>query len=145
MSSQHNIGAGPIAPENNPPINPQYYQPSVFQITAISLGRSTTVTTSVDHNYVIGQNVRLIIPPTYGSFQLNESQGLVTSIPTANQVVINIDSSSNVNAFVSSPTYGPTKPQIAAIGDVNSGQINSSGPSNTITFIPGSFIDISPA
>lgn len=136
---------GPIAPENNPPINPQYYQPSVFAITAITLGTTTTIMTLVNHNYVIGQLIRLIIPPTYGSFQLNERQGYVIAIPAANQVVVNIDSSLNVNAFIESPSYGPTLPQILAIGDINSGPINNSGPTKQSTFIPGSFINISPA
>jgi hypothetical protein len=135
---------GPIAPENNPPINPQYYQPSVFDITAIALGVNTTVTTSVAHNYVIGQNVRLLIPAAYGSIQLNEQQGLVIAIPATNQVVLNINSAQNVDPFIAMPAYGPTPPQIAAIGDQNSGTINTTGRSNTGTFIPGSFIDISP-
>ena len=143
MSSQHNITPGPIAPENNPPINPQYYQPSVFNISAISLGVTTTITTSVDHNYVIGQNTRLLIPQTYGSYQLNELTGLVIQIPAADQVVLNINST-GANTFIPSPTYGPTKPQIVAIGDVNSGPVNANGRSSTGTFIQGSFINISP-
>jgi hypothetical protein len=134
---------GPVPPENNPPINPQYYQPSLFFISAIALGNSTTVTTSVNHNYVIGQLVRLLIPPTYGSFQLNEQQGYVTSIPSANQVVVNINST-QANAFVPSPTYGPTPPQIVAVGDQSSGQISATGNVQIKTYIPGSFINISP-
>ena len=134
---------GPIAPESNPPINPQYYQPSVFYISAITLGNTTTVTTSVNHNYVIGQLFRLLIPPTYGSVQLNQQQGYVIGIPAADQVVVNINST-KANAFVASPTYGPTPPQIVAIGDQNSGQISSTGNVQINTYIPGSFINISP-
>lgn len=134
---------GPIAPENNPPINPQYYQPSVFDISAIALGTSTTVTTSVNHNYVIGQLVKLLIPFTYGSVQLNGQEGYVITIPAANQVVVNIDST-RANSFIASPTYGPTPPQIIAVGDINSGQISSSGNVQINTYIPGSFRDISP-
>lgn len=135
---------GPIAPQNNPPINPQYYQPSQFFISAISLGVTTTITTSVNNNYAVGQVVRLLIPPTYGTYQLNEQTAQVINIPAANQVTLNINSK-GYNAFIPSPAYGPTKPQIIAIGDVNSGVINASGRSSTGTFIPGSFIDISPA
>jgi len=134
---------GPIAPENNPPINPQYYQPSVFVISDITLGQNTTITTSVDHNYVVGQNVRLLVPPTYGTYQLSELSGYVISIPAADEVVVNINST-NMNAFIPTPAYGPTPPQIVAIGDVNTGQINT-GRSGNPTYIPGSFIDISPA
>ena len=134
---------GPIAPESNPPINPQYYQPSVFYISAITLGNTTTVTTSVNHNYVIGQLFRLLIPPTYGSVQLNQQQGYVIGIPAADQVVVNINST-KANAFVAVPAYGPTPPQIVAIGDQNSGQISSTGNVQINTYIPGSFINISP-
>jgi hypothetical protein len=134
---------GPIAPESNPPINPQYYQPSVFTISDINLGSLTTITTSVNHNYVVGQNTRLLIPVPYGSTQLNEQEALVISIPAANQVVLALNSS-NVSAFIASPFYGPTPPQIVAVGDQNSGQINGAGRSVQGTYIPGSFIDISP-
>lgn len=133
---------GPIAPENNPPINPQYYIPNVFDISSIGLGSSTTITTSVDHNYVVGQLIRLLIPLTYGSFQLNGLTGYVTSIPAPDQVVINIDST-NANAFVIGATTTPA--QIVAVGDINSGVINAEGRINNGTFIPGSFINISPA
>lgn len=151
---------GPQAPENNPPIEPQWFQPSVFPITAISFGTSTTVTTGtafgVSNNYVVGQLVKFLIPPTYGAQQLNGQIGYVTSIPGANQVTVDINTSNNklYNAFIPSPSYGPTPPQIIAIGDINSGSINSriipinSRPLNQTveqqTFINGSFINISP-
>lgn len=134
---------GPIAPENNPPITPQYYQPGIFDISAITIGPTTTVTTTVNHNYVMGQLVRLLISQLYGSFQLNEQQGTVVLIPSPNQVVLNINST-NADHFISNPSSGTTQPQIVAIGDVNSGTINATGRSNTGTYIPGSFIDISP-
>jgi hypothetical protein len=138
-----NTFPGPVPPESNPPINPQYYAPRQFFISNVALGTTTTVTTSVNHDYVVGQLVRLLIPPTYGCSQLNEQQGYVLSIPAANEVVVGIYSAGG-NAFISSPTYGPTKPQIIAVGDVNNGVINSSGRTNTGTFIPGSYINISP-
>ena len=208
----------PIPAYSNLPINAQYYQPSQFNISAITLGLYTTVTTSVDHNYVVGQLVRLLVPVIYGSYQLNETEGYVLSIPAANQVVVSIDSS-QANAFIASPytatitaitqaaqavvtannsflrgnsvqitgvsgmtqinglvgiiqVSGATSftlninssafsaytsggvatlfnvpqiyAQILAIGDVNTGTTNSSGRSNNGTYIPGSFIDISP-
>lgn len=132
---------GPIAPESNPPINPQYYKPSVFAISAIALGETTTVTTSVDHNYVIGQVVRLLIPESYGSFQINGQSGNVIVIPAPNQVIVTINST-NTNAFQIGSTTTPA--QIIAIGDVNTGPINANGPRQTSILIPGSFQDISP-
>ena len=134
---------GPIAPQNNPPINPQYYQPRIYYITAISEGPTTIITTSTNHDYVIGQEVRLVIPPSYGAQTLNQQTGYVIAIPAANQVVTTINSL-GVNPFNPTPSYGPTQPQIVAIGDVNSGPINATGRSNTGTFIEGSFINISP-
>lgn len=133
----------PIPAYSNLPIEAQYYQPSRFVISAISLGVSTTITTSNSMNYVVGQSIRLIIPPSFGSRQLNERQGYITSILSPTQVVVAIDSSQNVDPFIlaSSSTYA----QILAIGDVNTGVINDMGNVVTGTNIPGSFINISPS
>lgn len=132
---------GPIAPYNNVPIAPQNYQPRFYFIEGVTLGATTIVTTTVDHDYVIGQECRLIIPPRNGCRQLNGKTGFVISIPASDQVEININSSMNVNVFVTSSAN--TQPQILAIGDINTGQINT-GRSNNLTYIPGSFINISP-
>lgn len=138
----------PIPPYSNLPINAEFFQPSQFFISAITLGLTTTVTTTADMNYVVGQQVRLIIPPTFGCRQLNESQGYVLSIPSPTQVVLSIDSSQNVDTFKSSTAT--TQPQILAIGDVNTGYVSTTGRSiptvngNTQITIPGSFINISP-
>lgn len=139
---------GPIPPFNNPTIEPGFFEPSQFVISALSFGQITTVTTSVNHNYVVGQLVRLLIPSSYGSIQLNEKTGFVISVPTTNSVVIGINST-GTNPFIASPTFLPfqsrTQPQIVAAGNQNSGQLNASGRSSVGTFIPGSFINISPA
>ena len=132
---------GPIALYNNLPIEPQWYQPRSWFISTISLGATTTVTTTVNHDYVVGQQCRLIIPPESGCRQLNEQTGIVLSIPAVNQVILNINSSRDVDAFTVSSAR--TQPQILAIGDVNSGVTNL-GRTNNTTYIPGSFIDISP-
>lgn len=135
------IFPGPIAPENNPPIHPEYFLPRVFDISAMGLGQITTVTTSVDHDYAVGQLIRLLIPLTYGAYQLNGQIGYVLAIPSANQVITTINSI-NCNAFVIGATT--TQAQIVAVGDVNTGTINTQGRINNGTFIPGSFLDISP-
>jgi hypothetical protein len=134
---------GPIAPENNPPIHPEYFKPRVFDIAAIANGLSTLVTTTVKHDYVVGQEVRFLISQLYGERQLNEKTGLVTSIPAINQVVVNIDSSF-FDVFVPNLTSNTTQPQIVAIGDINSGAINRHGRVRNHPYIPGSFRDISP-
>ena len=130
----------PIPAYSNVPIQAQFYEPSQVFISAISLGQTTTVTTTVNHNYVIGQLCRLIIPPSFGTRQLNEQSGYVLSIPAANQVVLSINST-GYDAFISSSAT--TKPQILAIGDINTGASNTT-PSSQQTFISGSFINISP-
>ncbi len=131
---------GPVPPYSNVNIAPQNYQPSQFFISAITLGSTTFVTTLVNNNYVIGQQVKLVIPPSNGCRQLNGQQGIVLSLPAANQVEININSYQNVDQFVSS--LAANQPQILAIGDINNGQTNANGPKVT-TYVQGSFINIS--
>lgn len=140
---------GPIAPENNPVINPQYFQPSRFSLQSISQGVTTTVTMypttirgfTVLPNYVIGQKVRFIMTPQSRMGQINNQEAYVIDVPSDVSVVVDIDSRF-FDSFVSG--QGNTPAQIIAIGDVNSGQINSSGLINNITYINGSFINISP-
>lgn len=147
MASVGTVVSYPIPAYANVPIDADFYQPSRFVISAITESLTTTITTSVDHNYVVGQQVRLVIPAPYGAYQLNGLQAMVLSIPATTQVVLNIDSRL-FDAFISSPVFvtgqNLSVPQILAIGDNNSGQINSSGRSNLGTVIPGSFENISP-
>jgi|SRR5579885_94739 len=149
MSTYPPSQSAPFAPERNPTIEPQYYKPSRFTISAIGLGATTTVTVNqssfgVNDNYTVGQLVRFTIPPTYGTRQLDQMTGYVISLPTTNQFVVNINSTF-FTPFVSSPSYGPTPPQVVGVGDVNTGTTNASGRANTATAIPGSFINTSPA
>ncbi len=141
MSSAPPLLNGPIPPYNNPNIEPQNFEPSRFVISDITLGSTTLVMTSVNHNYVIGNLCRLIIPKGYGCTQLNETQGYVLSIPSSTQVELLLNSSGG-NAFISASLR--QQPQILAIGDINQGVTNSNGRKSTGTFIPGSFINISP-
>lgn len=124
----------------NLPIQPEFYKPNFFLISAIVLGQQTVITTSVNHNFVIGQQVRLIIPPTFGTRQLNEKSAIVIALPASNQVTLDIPSI-GMDAFVNSSTT--TKAQILPIGDVNSGQINGNGVNSNLEYIPGSFQNIS--
>lgn len=142
MTTLSGVVSYPIPLYANVPIQAQYYQPSRYVISAVTLGLTTIVTTSVAHNYVIGQTARMIIPPSFGCRQLNEVQGYVLSIPSTTQVELSIDSSKNVDAYIASSAT--TVAQILAIGDLNSGQINANGNLNTLTYIPGSFLNISP-
>lgn len=141
MAQQGTVISFPIPSYQNLPIDADFYQPSQFFISNITLGQSTTVTTTVNHNYVLGQECRLIIPSSNGCRQLNQLLGYVSSIPSPNQVVLNINSSRNVDPFTSGT--GIEQPQILAIGDINNGQTNT-GRTNNLTYPPGAFINISP-
>lgn len=132
---------GPIALYNNLPIQ-HFYQPKRHIISDVILGRNTIVTTLGDMFYVVGQEIRLLIPTEFGCRQLNDVKGYVLEILASNQVLTSIDSSQNVDNFISS--IAPTKPEILAIGDVNSGQVNTNGRNDLQNNIPGSFINTSP-
>jgi len=133
----------PIPAYSNVPIQPLYYAPSRFVINAITTGVTTLVSTSIAHNYVIGQLVRLIIPIGYGSRQLNGQSGYVISIPSTTSFVLDLNSQNN-DAFIASPSISTTgNAQCLAIGDANNGSINTTN-SNLFYNIPGAFIDISP-
>jgi hypothetical protein len=136
------MARGPTPPENNPPINPQYFQPSRFVISAITRGQITTVTTSVNHNYVVGQQIRLLLPKGFGCRDLNETTSFVQSVPAANQIVLSLYSVGQM-AF-NGAALSTVQPQTIAMGNINTGAINASGPSSTLTYIPASFINISP-
>ncbi len=131
----------PIPPYQNFPIRSEFYIPSRFVISAIILGQTTIVTATTDMNYVIGQQVRLLIPSSYGTYQLNGVSAYVISLPDTTQVELDIDSNGMDILHSSSNT---TLPQIIAIGDVNQGVISNIGPDVPSTAIPGSFINISP-
>lgn len=132
----------PIPAYQNLPIQANFYSPSRFVIQNISLGTTTTVTATQDMNYVVGQECRLLVPASFGSYQLNNITGFVVGLPSSSSVTLSINSSQNVDAFISSTAK--TVAQIIAIGDINLGTTNSQGRVNNGTTIPGAFIDISP-
>lgn len=136
------FNSGPVPPFNNPEIMPQFFVPEAFFISNITLGESTIITATQEMDYVIGQQIRLLIPNGSGCTQLNNVIGYVIDIPNPNQVTVDINSSLNVNQFTSS--VARTQPQIIAIGDISSGVVNNNGPKRLGTYIPGSFINISP-
>jgi hypothetical protein len=142
MTSIGSVVSYPIPAYSNVAIRADYYKPSRFVISNIVLGQTTIVTTSEDNNYVIGQEVRLIIPAEFGSYQLNESIGYVLSLPAENQVEISIDSSVNVDSYI--VANSTQSAQILAIGDINQGVISNTGRTVLKTGIPGAFKNISP-
>lgn len=63
----------------------------VRRIESISNSYPMIVTTSVDHKYVAGMNVRFFIPERFGMTELNGIEAQVLAL-TSNQLAIDIDS-----------------------------------------------------
>jgi hypothetical protein len=142
MSNPFN--SGPIPDYNNPPITPEYYSPnlSVLQtITPVNTFK-TVIVTVFPNEFVVGQLVRFVLPPNVGMDSLNEQPAYITSIVDSQTFIVAADSTGQ-NPF--DPSRNPRQtPFVIPVGDVNSGQINSSGRINNLLYIPGSFINISP-
>lgn len=143
MSSERGVISYPIPLYANVPIHAEYYQPSQFVISAVTLGVTTTITATTDMNYVIGQEVRLLIPAPFGCTQLNGFKAYVLSLPATDQVELNINSSVNVNSFIASSSLVQSA-QILAIGDINTGYSSTTGVNIPLVTIPGAFINILP-
>lgn len=128
---------------SNPEIRSLYYVPSRFVISEITRGGFTIITTSSANNYVAGQKIRLLIPEGYGSRQLSGVEGYISVILSSTMFIWDVDSS-KADAFIAAPVgYTNASPQVIAIGDITSGQINTT-PSNSTNYISGSFRNISP-
>lgn len=139
---------------------PDLYIPELCYITAVTKASSAVITTSINHNFVVGQEVGFTVPSQWGMTQLDSAvylqssngipqQAYVTAV-TANTVTVNINSSGFTTfAYPTSATaaLGVTFPQIYAIGDANTGySLNSSGQvpylgvTNGVIGIPGAFV-----
>lgn len=132
---------------------PYLYQPGVDYISAITLGATTQIVTTTEHNMVQGQEVAFRIPAAYGTVQLNSLPnsiipgspiyGYIQQVIDAFTVIVNINSSV-FTAFFTNQTFtsmvGQTFPQMLAVGDVNTGGIFYSGgnlyPSPLINGVP---------
>lgn len=118
---------------------PYLYFPGSTFISGITLGNTTTVTTTDAHNFRVGQEVAFRIPKQWGTVELNSlpnlqipgspMYGYVISVTDYHTVVVNINSSTYtpfvVNQTVASLT-GLSYPQIVAVGDVNTGSMEIS-------------------
>lgn len=122
---------------------PFLYAPGVSFIEAITTGTTTTVTTTAQNNFVVGQEIAFRIPPLWGTIQLNSlpndlrpgapRYGYVVSITNSTTFVCSINST-NYTAFNTNQTVasvpGLTFPQVLAVGDVNTGGVQISAGSN---------------
>jgi hypothetical protein len=130
-----------LNPFNLGTFNSGTYTPLISDITAISNGQTTTVTTSDESSFVVGQEVQFFIPFQWGIQQLNLQTGYVTAIGSSTQFTVNIDSTF-YDAFItpSPSTYVVIDPaQVAGIGDANTGYLAPGGIPPIPMTIPGAF------
>lgn len=115
---------------------PFLYLPEDNIISAITTGSTTTIQTTMYHNFETGQEVAFRIPTLWGTTQLNSLPnavipgspiyGYVQSITDNWTFVVNINSSS-FTAFTDNFTMtastlpGLSYPQVLSVGDVNTG------------------------
>lgn len=112
------------------------YSPYVCQISDITRGVNTVITTSVNHGFVVGNQVNFLIPQQWGIGELSNVKGIVLAT-TANTVTVNINSA-NFSPFVTPASYYEY-PQIIPVGDQNTGYLSPGGVPPTQQVIPGSF------
>ena len=115
---------------------PFLYAPQDNVVSAITLGNTTTIVTTMYHNFEIGQEIAFRIPNAWGSVQLNSLPnviipgspiyGYVVSVTDNWTFVVNINSSAYTaytNNIAVNAVPGLTYPQVLAVGDVNTGGI----------------------
>lgn len=115
------------------------YIPFTCDISGITNGQTTVVTTSVDHGFVVGNSVQFVIPLQWGIRQLSGKTGYVLST-TSDTVTVNIDSS-QFDSFSTPIVTLPTvidQPQILPVGDGNTGYLTPNV-SDPALQIPGTF------
>jgi hypothetical protein len=100
------------------------YIPFTCDITNISNGQTTVVTTAVDHGFVVGNTVQFNIPKQWGERQLDGMKGTVLAL-TVNTITVNIDSL-QFDSFSTPVVALPTvidPAQVLPVGDYNTGYI----------------------
>lgn len=112
---------------------PFLYLPQDNVISGITLGSTTTITTTMYHNFLTGQEVAFRIPIFWGTYQLNSLPNLVipgspiygyVSSVTDNWTFVITTNSSAYTAFASNPVTTPTNltyAQVLSAGDINTG------------------------
>jgi len=117
---------------------PFLYLPEDNVVSAVTVGTTTTVVTTMYHNFEPGQQIAFRVPPLFGTTQLNSLPNqvipgqpiyaYVTSV-TDNWTFVCTTNSLSFTAFTlnfsmtSGTLSGLTYPQVLAVGDVNTGGI----------------------
>ncbi len=113
---------------------PWIYAPQDNFVSAVTVGSTTTVVTTMYHNFEVGQEIAFRIPSQYGITQLNSlpnvlipgspAYGVVVSITDNWTFVCNINSSAFTAYTANVPVAqvnGLSFPQVLSVGDFNSG------------------------
>jgi len=96
------------------------YKPAMRVIAGITNAPIATVTTTVDHGYIVGTIVRLDIAPTGGMLQANQQVGTILSVPTPTTFTVSINTTYYDVFTVPSgfpPAYNDS--QVVPIGEDN--------------------------
>lgn len=92
------------------------FQPAMRIITNITNSNPAIVTTSFAHNYIDGENLRLLVPDNYGMTQANQLTGYITVLsPTT--FSIDIDTRQFYPFVV--PVGALEQSQVTPVGEAN--------------------------
>jgi len=108
------------------PTPPLYAPRRKFVVNVVSSGVTTVVTTSVTHQYTVGEEVRMYVPSAAnGMVQIDGLQGTVLSVDlTNNTFTLDIDSSSfTAFAWPLTASFPYTPAQCMAFGSVAAGNL----------------------
>jgi hypothetical protein len=98
-------------------ITPPYYYPQRAFITGITAANPIVVTTSTNHGYTVGQQVRLRVSSPFGMTQANNLQGAITAVTSNTLTIGSIDSSAFTAFAWPAVTSLPfTQPYVEPIG-----------------------------
>lgn len=75
------------------------YQPAMRLVTAVTNASTAVVTTSFDHDYLVGLIVRVYVPSEWKMFQIDRLVGTIIAVPTDDTFTIDIDTT-NFDTFV---------------------------------------------
>ena len=98
------------------------YQPAMRLVSDITIGNNPTITTTIDHEYLVGLIVRLYVPALFGMIQVDQVTGSITSVPTSSSFILSIDTS-GFDTFVvpdPEPWYLNKYALVVPIGEDNS-------------------------
>jgi len=118
------------------------YSPINCPISNITQEVFPSVTTTINHSFVVGNQVQFSIPQAWGMYQLDGLKAYVITVPAINEFVVNVNTTT-FNAFVV-----PTPPnefvvidpaQVAGVGDFNTGTSSPGGVIANPNTVPGSY------